>query len=632
MSGWFKPLRSEASPRKILAFDIEGTGERDGFICGAVVGESVNAFYTDPERMYRDLRAYALDGYWVYAHNLQYDLPILEGERFPQGELLFTRDRLLWAKYRQGKRVGRFFDSGNLFPRHSVSAIGEMVGYPKDDLPVEILRDLARGRKLHSFQPGTREIIRHYCMRDAEIVYFGVFMLQELSLALGGQLMPTISGISMDLFRRKYHKYPWPVVGPETNKLCRPAFYGGRVENFVLGQVEGANMYDITSLYPFVQSRVSYPHPNHLRLDIAPGLNGPFWRGEGVLYAQVRIPDTFVPTLPYRYNKRLFFPVGSMRGTWTILELKRALAWGAVLERIEWVLWSPVVFNPFQDFVSDLFSMRSYYLERKEGQANLVKLILNSLYGRWGLNPHGGLYQMVNLENEMDLEKMGGYTTHNLYGHLVAFGPLEVKRQPDYVNVMIAAQVASAARLYLLDELIHQGEDLLYCDTDSILTRGEIQTSPGLGGWRVEMQNGRADMIGLKEYALHNAMTGTRYVAKGVPRSVAAEYIQTGTARFFRALGIREALREGRLPSTWIETFKTHQTEFPKRYPLTSWQAPGLSYSPTRPYQARELALVTAGLYLPPVQAVQFPGLEYQREPPLEQGRLFSKEPRPGKK
>jgi len=622
MTEWFKPLHTKPRPHEILAFDLEGSGIRDGFVCGSIVGLTVSGFYTNREDMLDALLHYGYDGYWIFSHNLQYDLPVLEGDDFPKGEVVFTKYNILSSKYHIHKRAVKFFDSANLFPRHSVAAIGEMVGYPKDELPRELLVKLSKGRPWSEFSPVDQEAIRKYCNRDAEIVYEGVSLLQELVLALGGELKPTISGTAMDIFRRKYHKWPWPVVKEKTNELVRPGFYGGRVENFAIGKIENVSMYDTTSLYPSVQALARFPHSNHLRLDVDPPLTGQFWKGEGVCEADVTLPDTFIPSLPYRYQSRLFFPIGRMRGTWTILELRRALEWGAVLNSVEWVLWSPVTFNPFEDFVQDLFSLRSYYLSKSKGEANLVKLLLNSLYGRWGLNPAGGLYRLVDFDTEDALEKYQGYSTFDVDGRLLGFGAIASTHYPDYVNVLMAAQISSAARIHLLDELNRQGEKMVYCDTDSILTRGRIETSEGLGGWRLEMEAGSADLIGLKEYALHNASVGTKYIAKGVPQQVAKEYLETGVARFFHAIGIREALRDHRRPSTWVETFKSRNETFPKRYPVPPWRATSSDFLPTRAYLASELPLVVQGLFLPSEVDPDYRGRVYEREGSQEQGRL----------
>jgi hypothetical protein len=190
------------------------------------------------------------------------------------------------------------------------------------------------------------------------------------------------------------------------------------------------------------------------------------------------------------------------------------------------------------------------------------------------------------------------------------------------MNVFLAAQISAAGRIFLFDELERQGENAVYCDTDSIITHGEIETSSGLGEWRVQMERGQADLIGPKEYALHNRFSGSVYKAKGIPSKLAEEYFETGVARFFRALPIREAIATGQRPSEWIETIRTSNIIVPKRWPLGDLALSPGGWCQTRPYQVRELAgLIGPGslpveiepLYLekvfPPVSLPEQPAL-----------------------
>lgn len=597
---WFKPLHGVAKEHKILAFDIEGIGGPGGFVCGAIVGDVIYSFFTDPGDMLKALLELGADGYWIFSHNLQYDLPVLEGEAFPKSSMLFTSTALLWADYDLwGKRV-RLYDSRNLFPRHSARALGSMVGAPKLELPEGVMWRLSHGVPWGHFLERDQEVIRRYVMRDAEIVYLAVSLLQDITLQCGGALRPTIAGVSMDIYRRQYHKWPWRALGPETNKLARPAYYGGRVENFCYGQVPGVNAYDITSLYPSVQHDIKFPHPSHLKLEISPKKFQPWITGEGVASVSVRVPDEHIPALPYRFDNRLFFPTGNLPGLWTLLELRYALELGYEVGPADWVLYSPTLFNPFVDFIDTLFQLRQGYIVSGSSAANIVKLILNSLYGRFGLNPDNGLYQLVDLSSIDNWDDLQGYETHTINGKDYAYGPKPANRPPDYVNVLFAAQITAAGRVKLLEELRKQGELAVYCDTDSILTRGVIETGAGLGDWRLELPDVTADLLGPKEYALHNAVVGDQYIVKGVPEEVARAYFNEGAARFARALGVREALRQGKTPSTWVETYRKHSEVLPKRAPVPPWRSGGVSWTPTRPYSQKELLGVVAGSWLPP--------------------------------
>lgn len=586
---WFKPLKSKPHRYQFLGFDIEGSGSGEGFVCGAIVGDCINEFYTDRADMWRALLRRGAEDFILCAHNLQYDLPILEGEAFPSGQLIFTRFSMINASYGFHGRKVRFWDTTNIFPRHPLHAVGSLVDLAKLDLDPLLMEALARGTSWTSFVPSQQERIRRYVERDAEIVYRSVEMMQELVLELGGQMKPTIAGIAMDAFRRRYHRWAWRAIGPKTNKLIRPAYYGGRVENFAVGTVEGVNMYDVTSLYPAAQNSTVYPHPNKLKLDFPRKLAGPWLDWEGIAKVTIEVPDTFIPILPYRHNKRLFFPTGKMVGGWPIVEIRRAIQSGCDLKSVEWVLGSETTFNPFHQFIEGIFSLREFYLAEDMGAANLLKLILNSLYGRWGINPESGLYSLINIENEPDLSKFQGYETHDINGVLFAYGQIESRMYPAYCNVFMAAQIAAAGRVFLFDELERQGEDAVYCDTDSIITMGQINEGQGLGAWRLQMENGKADLVGPKEYALHNAYFGSVHHAKGIPPRLAEEYFKNGMVRFLRAVPIREAIVKGKRPSEWVETIRGTNQVVPKRYPLGVIDLPPGIWVQTMPYRVGDL-------------------------------------------
>ncbi len=582
MPDWFVPLSPKTHKRGIIGFDIEGCGGPGGFICGVISSDYTYNFFTDPREMFLTLLDYGINGFWLFAHNLEYDLPILAGPEFWEGSLLFSKSGLLWAHYKHKGRRARLLDSGNLFPRWSVATLGDMIGLPKLEPGDKINEGLAIGRPWEEWTLEDQKAIERYCARDAEIVQKAVVILQDLVLGFGGQLSPTIAGASMDIYRRGFHKWPWRSLKEHTNNLARSGFYGGRVENFAVGKIPGVNMYDVTSLYPYVQSEIKFPHPNRLKLEIRPSPAGTWWEWEGVAKVVIEMPDRFIPFLPYRHEGRLFFPHGRLEGVWTLLELREAIARGAKLKRVDWVLGNSTTFNPFTEFIERLFQARLGYLVSDDPRANLVKLILNSLYGRFGLNPEGGLFQLAPITPETDFKAIEGFFTQDIGEYTVAIGPAENIGYPAYINTLFAAQIASAARLVLLQALESQGDKAVYCDTDSIITRGKIETGEGLGSWRIEMDNGVADLLGPKEYLLIDRVLGEKAVVKGIPDRVAREYIKTGMARFARALTVREAVARGKDPSIWVEVYKSKSDIFPKRYILSPGNFRFGYSSPTR--------------------------------------------------
>jgi len=453
-----------------------------------------------------------------------------------------------------------------------VAALGESIGVPKRDLDGELLARLGAGKGPGAYSEAEKDEIEARCLTDARIVYQSLARFQDELLSLGCNLQPTIAGVAMDLFRRRYLPRPWHTPRPEVNRLARDGFYGGRVENYAVGKVEGVNLYDANSLYPFVQKEAKFPHPDHLQLIEGPGCRGAVDRWEGVAEAEVFVPELYVPPLPYRASGKLFFPTGLLRGVWPLVELRAAESRGCEIRSIEWVLGSDSLFEPFAAFVEDLWGLRRSYQAADPFRATLVKLILNSLYGRFGLNPEKGIYHLIRCDKDTDWSQLQGYSTSAYRGEVVAYGPVPQKQQPAYCNTLCAAQVSAQARLHLLQALEGQGEDVIYCDTDSVMTRGQLPISDNLGGWKQEMDGGAADLLGPKEYILHNHAFATRHVVKGVPESVARQYITEGVARFQRAVQIREALARGREPTEWVDVIKEHQPTIPKRIPaLVPW-------------------------------------------------------------
>jgi hypothetical protein len=586
---WFKPLHGKPVEQNVLGFDVEGTGGPNGFVCGSLVTDKTILFYTERQALWESLLDYGRRGYWLFAHNLEYDLPIVAGEHWPSGRLLFKEQGILNAEYDVGKKVAKFYDTANLFPRFSVGNLGHMVGKPKLTVEDGLIRALGDGFPWSRLERYQQVQVKDYNIRDSEIVYLAVVALQDVIMQLGGKLKSTIASCSMDIYRRTFHRWPWPVVGPETNKLAREAFYGGRVENGSVGVVEHVNMYDVNSLYPAVQRVERFPHPKHLRLETPSKWSKEYDRWAGVLSGVIQVPETFIPPLPSRQQKRLFFPFGEIRGAWDLGEIRSALSYGCKIKSIDWMLASPIKFNPFDVFIDTLWKSRVDYQASGDTRAACVKLLLNSLYGRFGLNSDNCLYRVQRYKKPSEPAGLRGAVSFDWNGELLLFVPVEWSRQPAYVNVLFAAQITAAARTRLYKTLEPQGDDAAYWDTDSIITAGTIKTGDGLGEWRQQMSDGRADLLGPKEYSLHNAMVGDVFVAKGVPVSQAREYVQTGVTRYRRALKVREAVGRNQNPAEWVECVRTRGPMVLKRVPVNMNATDGEA-SLTFPWEMSELA------------------------------------------
>jgi hypothetical protein len=613
---YFKPLTRAPSPRKLAAFDCEGIGGRDGFVCGAVVSDSGRFSFTDRAAMLDYLTGPDLRGCWIYAHNLEYDLGVLTGGDLARFTCLFAGTRLLWAEARdEHGHKWRLLDSGNLFVGDTVADLGGMVGLAKLALRPDLEKYVRAGAPLFELARPDRVQILDYNLRDAEIVYQAVTLLQEELLSLGGALQATAAGVSMDLFRRKYMAFPWPAVHPALNDLGRMAFYGSRCEPYRLGRVEGVNGYDLSSAYPAAQAELDFPHPAHLVMDSSADGRASRLEREGVSFCHVLVPDVAAPPLPVHCGVHLFFPTGRMSGAWTHNELRHAVECGVTIDKIHWSLWSPISFSPFHDFLESLYARRVMHASSGDLRERVCKLLMNSSYGRFGLNPEEGLSVLQPLVPPVDWSRYEGADLRLVNGWPYALMPLASRGQPAYVNTLIAAYVTAGVRVKMHRYLEQYAGQLVYTDTDSLFLDGEMDTAPGLGKWHQTLKERDMLVVAPKEYAVFSGESLLDAHAKGVPDSEAAYYLLFGTAAFRSPMGIKEALYRDGVVSEWVKRVRERKGAWPKRPPVYPPQGE-TDYLETRPWAYSEIDSLVRGKAPAPQPA----GLRLVRPQPESSG------------
>jgi hypothetical protein len=572
----------------VAAFDCEGTGE-GGFVCGTIYSEECATFFTDRATMREALFSSALRGALIVAHNLEYDLAMLCAGDFAGLRFLYLDARLIRVQKGDGaKHAWCLVDSRNLFPGLSVADLGQMMDTPKLALSEGIMDLLRRGVPFAAMDASTQRTVRAYNERDAEIVWRSVMWLQELLLSWGGQLADTIAGCAMDLFRRRYLSTSWFTPPLEVNDLARQAYYGSRTEPYLVGDVEGVNYYDTNSLYPSVQATLNFPHPDYFDLEDGTRAARALARREGLMSCTVHVPDMYVPPLPVRVQGRLFFPTGTVSGVWTLHELRRALAVGCTLVKVNYIFSSGRTFNPFADFMNDLFARRVAYRRDGSSAERVLKLLLNASYGRYGVRTRGGLQVLEEYDPRRDYAAYRGGEVRLYNNRAYVLLPVGEESQPVYAATMIAAYIAAGARVRLHEQLWQCDHDLVYTDTDAIMTRGTLPTGSGLGDLRLEYGAVAACVAGPKEYRLSPPQAEPVFHIKGIPAHLRAEYMKTGHVTFLTPMTIREALWKGDVAGRWVTRARTRAQVPPKREILAPVAAEP-TCSPTRPWDLAEL-------------------------------------------
>lgn len=141
----------------------------------------------------------------------------------------------------------------------------------------------------------------------------------------------------------------------------------------------------------------------------------PVWHGNlegkdldsifGFIEAYVVCPKTIKnPFLPYRdQNNTLIKPTGEFVGVYYSEELKYARGLGYTVLPISGYLFERME-SPKKDFVSSLYESRlEARISGNEALAYVYKILMNSLYGRFGINPKSTITEVCDEDRYKDL-------------------------------------------------------------------------------------------------------------------------------------------------------------------------------------------------------------------------------------
>ena len=484
----FFPKTSEIKVKDFAVFDIETFNWTQPIMLGFYDGWRYYEFRGD--RCCADFVDFLQSNRWkgktIYSHNGgNYDHSFLiehltktKGwilEATPIQSRMFRMD---WIHVKSRKRI-TFLDSVCIIPMSLKEAAKTFDAPLKGDIDYENEKDL--------------EVWSRYLRRDCESLFQVVTKFQRIVNGLGGQMNPTIASTSMDIYQRAFMTSPisvnrhWPGCLDETcpNSGClgdfvRKGYYGGRTEVF---RDEGKDLYyyDYNSHYPASM------------LEAMPGGEARLAKCDtiyeakeltrhlvGIIEASVSLPDTCkIPPLPVRHNGKLVFPVGKFRGVWDAEELLCVVRAGGTVEKIHRSIWFEKTFI-FGSFIDGLYPLKDKsHPEYSAGVARVAKLILNSLYGKFG----------IRVQREKFVFEPAVYRNLKPYCSEKDIWIEEIEIDPKYLIPQIAVRVTAIARRKLWEQMFRiekNGGKVYYCDTDSIVTDTKLKTGKGLGQLDVE--------------------------------------------------------------------------------------------------------------------------------------------------
>jgi len=402
----------------------------------------------------------------------------------------------VWRRGKKREGCWTFLDSLKLLPM-SLAKACTALGIPgKTDLPL----------KTHE----NSRLWEEYNERDNRALYEVLLRTHDLvEDKLGGEVGITTPSTAMRLFRRKYLAHGlapmmiprhlhWKACNDDACLGClhswvRDGYYGGRTE---IHRMKGKNLkyYDLNSSYP-ASMMFTMPAGNKIEADTyEPERYAKKYTGfvECTVYIP---PECEIPPLPFRAESgKLLFPSGMFAGTWSTEELEllnHPRVKGHVVSVVKCVWYRRV--SVFVDMVTDLYKYRDKSLPGYDsGLSTLAKLILNALYGKFGMKEERESIILVD-EGEkppQNAKPAGGDVSIGIW--------YETKIQsPCYVIPQIAAHITALARVrlwHVMCSALDRGGKLYYCDTDSVITDVELPTGNELGALKDEYPGEPLDM------------------------------------------------------------------------------------------------------------------------------------------
>jgi hypothetical protein len=536
----------------VYGFDIETTGDNNDFLMGSIVGSNgyCKTFWDKTEmqkHLFYDL-TYRHRNTIVTATNLGFDFLALfsDSALLEKFELVFRGSSLIISMHKL-KLNGctktytlRFVDTMNYTPS-SVKKLGEAVGITKLETPAYIKEN--RMPKL----PEEKQYIEKYNLQDALISMTWLNMFQDQVNCLGARLRMTIAATALDLYRRKYLNINVYHEPDTVEKFIHESYYGGRVECFKRGVWLDVklNYYDYNSHFPACMIN-EYPNPSYCRESDHPSIDI-LNMYHGVSNCTVTAPDAEIMLLPYKDKTgKLLFPSGTFTGTWTHIELRKALEIGYKIIKIHRQIYYTRTWQPFEGYVTELYKLKSTAQDNVSRMT--YKLLLNSLYGKWAERYWDRTsVKHINKMTQQDLiNASDGSGTISGEWLLTSH---HTGKKPMHALPILSSYTTSYARIKLYNKLISCAP--IYCDTDSVITQDELETSDKLGELKLEFELKNFICVRPKIYAGVTTDNIEICKLKGLPPAKSWNYhdfndwLQKPVSVYWKFTKFKESVRRG---------------------------------------------------------------------------------------
>lgn len=359
-----------------------------------------------------------------------------------------------------------------------------------------------------------KEYTQHYLKNDCVSLYeilhiYDGIINERFNISIKNVL--TNAGITRKVFLDNFYKpneYPIYSLPKSADTDIRKYYFGGRNECMTkLGHRKGKFYYlDFTSLYPYMMQKHKFQYGNLNVIDIEEEDNRTFndeWFG----FVKCRfrhVKKDEIPLHAVLSEHKLMFPYCD---TWQESVLSTEEIKYSIDNNIGYEYQYIKVYNYekkdyiFKECVEDLYKMKlDAENNNQEALRNIAKILINSLYGFWGINYYNrDQIEIVKIRKQKETKSEKAKTVdevrsyklqtllmnqklndYNIIGRYDVYNKVD-KIKANCANVGIASMVTSYARMHLyklLKDIKDHGGKTYYMDTDSVVTDYNIYENP----------------------------------------------------------------------------------------------------------------------------------------------------------
>jgi len=387
-----------------------------------------------------------------------------------------------------------------------------------------------------------------YCQLDCQCLHevltkFNDLIFREFSLNIHKPL--TFPALAMRIYKTNFMPADtiYQILA-EVEQNIRQSYTGGAVDVYIphnrtgpiSKQLTKLYYYDVNSLYPSVMSKLMMPVGRPVAFEGNIRLVEP--DAFGFFYCNITSPDSLLhPILQRRIKgKGTVAGLGSWTGWICSSEMDNAIKFGYTFEIIKGYQFDRD--NIFEGYVTKMYNLRKEYLSGHP--MNLIaKLLLNSLYGKFGMKVEKTTVDIFNLNTDADklalktlLESAGesiqDFIQIDDNKYLFVRNTLSnILNEDTYhgsdVNIAIASTITAGARVHMSQFKNNPLFNLYYSDTDSIVIDKPLPNEfigKDLGLVKLEHVIKKAVFLAPKVYGLIDTEGNETIKIKGVTDEV----------------------------------------------------------------------------------------------------------------